>query len=51
MRVSTNAAWGEPPANAKTSAPVAMGSASIALWARYSFGARKQALVNRLKHH
>jgi hypothetical protein len=31
--------------------PTAVGSASIALWARHSLGARKQTFVKRLDHH
>src|SRR5882672_12066248 len=41
MRISTDCAWGRPPASAKTSSPPKVGSASIALWARHSLGARE----------
>lgn len=36
----------KPPASAKTSSPPRVGSASIAVWARYGLGARKQASAN-----
>jgi hypothetical protein len=56
MRISTDGAWGKPPRECEDLHPflqwvLAVGSASIALWARHSLGARKQTFIKRLDRH
>src|SRR5882757_8519610 len=46
MRILHEWVRGEAARQRETSSPPRVGSASIALWARYSLGARKQASVN-----